>query len=518
MTSVSRSIHTIIFGITIFLGLSTSISTYSSEIISQKKFHSETLGLPGEIITSDTADFNGDRFRDIYAIFLTGDYPNRKRHLALFLYQPSLHSFPSQPDFILDIPENTMLFDLIDSSSDPESNTTATLLFLDPEKIDFWQYQDANSPLTHHQPTNGSIFFNAEEGDLPRFKLIHSFKAGTSSKKILILPAYDGMRVFEVLNNQSLSPRLITLKIPYRSYIHTKSMSSEQSGSFGARVMYYTPEPIMTDLNNDKRSDLLFLWEDQLWVFYQQTSPPYFHEHPDLHFYLGAITENERRLGTASLVSTLSDLDQDGMTDWILSKYEGTALERTMSTNVYWGAKLSEGLTMASPLFPKKTPAAHVHFVDLFADSTLEALTVNFDTGIFSLASAYLSKKIDLNFNFFKFDPKIKRFQEHGDRVELSFAIDKKTFMTECFTPKLTGDFNGDGKPDAILGKDDHHIQIHFQRDNLSFKEKPDIRLEHPCSQNVVITDFDGDNHSEFMMYYRKDSKRLNLISVFLYK
>lgn len=271
------------------------------------------------------------------------------------------------------------------------------------------------------------------------------------------------------------------------------------------RMMTSVPSLAHGDLNGDRRADLCYYQNESIGAFYQQPDGRFSAQDPrDI-----ASKKRKRRHQYLKfdVPPQILDLNGDGLLDivavyptkgraHVLLNREG----RTDYTNPDAVLKIADGW------------GTGVYVEDLDGDGRLEiVLGIVRKFGILGGIDVFLSKRVDLELHFFRYDEKARTYlaepvQELKFTIPFTFQATRETADIDLtFRPNFKADLDGDGRRDLIVEKDPNTLQVYYGAPQGLVRKVPGgvIPIQPPpgaALTQIFVSDFNGDRRSDLML------------------
>jgi hypothetical protein len=460
-----------------------------------------------EIITQD---LDHDGRADVLATCVAGNFPNYKRSLALFRQRPN-GSFAEAPDQMIALDRQAALVDVADVLPDPGQE----ILLLGPEGVRVLtqsqgQYSEPKPFISH--PTFVAL---ADPRLVPVWDFARDWD-GDGQDEIL-LPGFNSLALY-----QSPSSPPQELHLPVRPTI----MPTYRPGSLiEAKFTLWDIQPL--DFDGDKKTDLIAVQDDQIFVF-KQLEAGKFATEPDPRIVLNLWPEKIRqereiRPLTQALAPDyyimIGDYDHNGKADFLTLTLTGGFIGLVSETRIYFGGDPNLLRGQPSQKIVLKDAGAGPYLIDLDRDGKQELLLSYAAVTVANAARTVLSGHGDVLSQCYHLGPDGHYADQPGFVYKSTLKMNLRTVTQEGTLPIFQGDFNGDGKIDIFQGVSKEEAQIVLQRDG-SFDHAPDLKFPCPISiqqqDNPRFQDLDGDHLADIAAVYPREPEHAEQIHVFM--
>ena len=290
----------------------------------------------------------------------------------------------------------------------------------------------------------------------------------------------------------------------------------QQDGSFSKEIAMYAPPTIrmnpgyaeyqvnqnyFADMNLDNLQDAVFWVDDRLSIYpgrkdglFDQSS---FMFDSDVPFEYGSYDEMDRFMDknqmhsdfNARALSSLADLDNDGITDLIVMSVKSEGLfDKSINYEIYSGRKGDQGKLEFSKQPVSRILAGSIPLLfltkDFNSDKKTDFLVASVEISLGKIIKALFSGSADIDLNFYQ-------MVEHGypekpnASLEINVRFDLKSGKVS-FPTILSADLDVDGYEDLIIQRGKNTLQIYSGVDGeqLFDKDSMDIRVDLPETQN----------------------------------
>ena len=401
----------------IFL-LSLHQTSFATSLLSNSKVLSQNGAVLGLLI----ADLDHDGIQELIALERRGNFPAWTMYLTI---QPLLHKNVLRPIAIEVACSDCILVDI---------GRSENLEYLFIVKSDgLYVLSLFPSPQLKQLLSIPLLSSGAELGDISMYDFVRDIDQDGKDEILL----FSGL---SLLLYRYHAPERVTflssLRSPMKHYHHASPSEIPLHRHSALKNTTYLPFLDVLDLDGDHISDLVFLSEDELW-FFKQSQEGWSKE--PVHRCYNVLDDWERTSGEADLVPQLFDLDGDGRVDFLVNKLTGSPLDQHLRTLVFWGKDRLPMTTSSTLLERSHTSSSAFAIPKGNSPKSTELVLTQFNTGIFSIIRALVSKSIIIDFSFFPLGKHRSLSKEPRNTLSLRFSIDLQTMRLDGFLPSLNG-------------------------------------------------------------------------------
>ena len=374
---------------------------------------------------------------------------------------------------------------------------------------------DPNNQLTQLSTTPiDSIFLQAEQGDLPYLNLINDYD-GDGSFDLLTPVQLKADQPFANLQLTtgifSKQPKVRALDYKLKHFVSSFQRNQPLSFRYQTRQSSWIPEIANLDFNGDGLKDIILLWQDEFEVFSQDPKRlKHFTKNYSKRF--GILTEEDRSSSSTFASSIAAHVNDDGFADILVNKFSGSLATLNTQSQLFTRTADQE---LLRPIPRPKDKASGAILLDINNDKRLDLVTATAESGIFAAAKALLTGSVSVDFYFYLANEQGWFNDEPDFKRELDFKFDTRTFNPKGFLPTLEGDFDGDGMPDAMYGKDQNELHIILQRPGYFFPRTITYKGSIDVSENYYLDDLTGNQRTDVIFWYANWNKR-NIVRIIL--
>ncbi|MCB0308647.1 MAG: VCBS repeat-containing protein [Bdellovibrionales bacterium] len=415
----------------------------------------------------------------------TGKYPHWQVDLSIYRFSDNR----VKPLKKLSIPADTLFYGFISNTSKNQS----ALVLVRPKELEVLFSKDSTWNDVKNVKIPLSSGFEVNQDGLAR-PIDYQFENGGAT---FFVPVRTGIDVFK------LSDSMVTFdghyQIPPMAYYLSSSESMALDIPFWVRASFWFPSPVRGMLKNSNHV-LLFPWMDEVFI------QPIAYKEKSKRFVFQRLSEDEREDGQTQVVTHALDLNGDGRTDFLMNKFKGAATSLTAETTLHLTA--NDGSIDASGLRlqPEGNRAAGAVAIDLNQDGKMELAVASSQFNAWAIARALTQRQVKVMFSFYFYHERGYQLSRPDFTREILFGFDLSDLDIDGVLPILTGDFNGDGYPDALYARNRKRLTILIQKPKSKdvFPDVPSGEYDVQVLRKIRIGDLNGDGKSDIVMYDRK--------------
>jgi hypothetical protein len=267
---------------------------------------------------------------------------------------------------------------------------------------------------------------------------------------------------------------------------------------FGSRQNTYFPEAVKCDFDGNGTADICLLWQDELGLIRMQADNM-FSTTIDWR-YFGILNEQDRVKPGSYAVAFIGNMGADKMTDIVINRLAGTVTSPDSTATIFNRDPQGERKKVLRAGFESSSGAI---LVDINNDGRQDLVTAAAQSGMVAAVKVLLRKTIEVKFLFFLADEKGNLPEKANFSREIAFKVNTKTFNPHGFLPTISGDFDGDGLPDALYGKSDSRLHLILQDQQGLFPKRTTYKGDYNVSNRFLMDDLNGDGKSDLVFWYR---------------
>ena len=275
----------------------------------------------------------------------------------------------------------------------------------------------------------------------------------------------------------------------------------------------------VTDVDGDKRLDLVSIDGDLLTVFFQKKPRVYSSRRGwRVRFPVATLREEEKKdTVNVSLVS-FTDINGDGLADLAVTKIEGMlGFMDSIKTSIFIHRGTGRGNFVADSVLKIDGVSVDPMFTDMNGDGAKDCLVSRFRTDILAQAvKALILGDVAVTYEVFQFQPRTGRFIDvpvYAYDVFVTTDDIKKKGVASAPMVFIVGDHSGDGRADMVyINPKTTELELRRgvdwytgSRRTIDFQKhafwKAKLGAGHP--KRVRIQDVNGDGTNDVMLLHR---------------
>ncbi len=456
-------------------------------------FEARTSKVPGQILAVEPGDFDGDGLEDIVVAYRRGIGPSARRFLALFFRGPN--GFSPGPDLAFVVPRGMAMFDVGEADGAPGHE----LLYLSDSGVFGHGFSGRRAVEPRRLFSGASLIADPEPDDLPAWDFARDLPG---LGPVVLFPTRRDLRVL-VPGKDGLDERCEVL-VEHAATYGARGRGARSSDGFA--ITLTVPRMVFTEATGDGGLDLVTQVGDVFAVHAGEKEC--FSPRAVRRQRITIRTEDEERTGGAVVSAEIADLDGDGIADLALTKVGGGLTNLRTEVRLYRGEAGGGFSTDPLQRFDGSGFGGFVRFADVTGDQRLEMVQPRAEVSILGLTRVLLSSSVSL-------DVLVRRRSSNPDRffdpeptqvLQTSFGFDfSRPSGLMGASPIFGHDFDGDGRPDALLSKGRDRMGLHRATGGqLPFEKDSRFGLEGPGSIATTALSPGKDLRPEVLVWYPK--------------
>lgn len=401
------------------------------------------LKVPGRTVTVLPADIDGDGDQDVLVFWRLGVPPESKGELTVF--RTAQDRVSPEPFQVIALPPRMSAFDVGDADGDGRDD----VLLLQADGV-FSLPGSAEGLLRPVQLVKAMTAAAIPPVDhVPLLDLL----VDLGPTRGLLVPTVP-IGPMALYTRDSAGAYALTgmLRVQSRQDVYTAAEDALMGRDPGALFRLSIPRFVAGDQDADGRRDLIFLAEDTAAVFRMRPDGR-FPEQPDLWREFGLETERERIRGNTQVRGDAADFDGDGRLDLLFNKVAGGIA--SMKSDVWIFRARKDKSYPASPdlHIHRAGFGASLRIQDIDRDGRADLIQPFVEVGVVVMTQVLLTSKLTASFEVHLGQSGFLR-----ERPDFSLASTLKVDLTANQElsgpyPILGEDWDGDGRPDAVVGQ-----------------------------------------------------------------
>lgn len=448
---------------------------------------------------------------DLMVISVSGGPPHEHRQVTLFACDPDGTMGGAAP-VTLDLPPDVVAVDVADIDARPggelvwlsREGLTIVRPFDTPAEGDAAGGADARRFIA----VPGSLPLPPRQRLVSRMPIVNDWDNDGRAKALV--PTVHGGLIIDLASGEQ-RPIEMPIVAEYDTW----------DPDLPARVrklliaMLHWPVLMRGDDNGDGRPDLFALtrWEVAI---YHETGEGLPAE-PTRRIALQPFdAETELRFESTEVTYFATDVNGDGLTDLMLHRISGGFNSGLSETDIYInrrgadGAAGNEGAHAPDIQFRLEKGFSGIEPVDLDGDGNVELIESSIQFGVMQMVRVLLTRKAEIKVRVLTSDPEDPTRLVESWSEDMVFKLNFSEGRVDGLMPNIEGDWNGDGRRDALYQHDDDTLGVRLGE---ATKKGPGFGAKIAEQPSAIeagflrIADLDGDGLDDFVAYDPRDAK-----------
>ena len=469
------------------------------------------LSVADELLDLLAEDLNADGLKDILIIHRKGLPPEETRWVSIF-WQSADGGFSTAADQSWELDTAAVILDIGDVAGDERQE----ICYLTPEEVRYYPIDSAYyeaAPRVLFSATGLTVFPSKRR--VPLINFVRDWnddgkdEVGVFQFAGLAIYARDATGVFSPENKM-----LVELQTGMRR----TSGESEDRLTSGLRATFTFPDIRLVDYDNDGRKDLIATTEDRV-IVYRQGPDGRFTAKPDKDILFDVRTQHEKIEGLAELETVVTDLNDDGYADAVVTKQTSRGLSNFRGVvNIFWGKPDGFAAKPDQVIISEGTASSRAYIRDVNGDGRKDLILPSVKISITAIIRWLITRNIPVNFNIFLLSED-SRFSERPDFTkEVKFKIDWSG-ESDTQAMDLDGDYNGDLRKDFVFATDEDELSVYLgipESGDRLFSKKPVAKVTADAFGELSSHDLNGDGYSDMIIYYPQSKERKGMVQVLM--
>jgi hypothetical protein len=272
----------------------------------------------------------------------------------------------------------------------------------------------------------------------------------------------------------------------------------------------------LLDFNADGRRDIITTEDDEVAVHFQNGGR--FSPEHDYQIHFDVRTQEEKIEGIASIMTTISDLNDDGYADAVVTKQTAKGLSNFRGViNIYYGGPDGYSAEQDQVIISEGTASSISFIRDVNGDGRRDLILPSVKISISAIIRFLITRSVPIHLNIFLLNEE-GRFSDRADFTkEVKFKIDLSG-DSDTQAMDLDGDYNGDKRKDFVFATDEDELSIYLGitgGDRL-FSKKPVTKVEANAFGQLSSPDLNNDGYSDMIIYYPQNKDRKGMVEVLI--
>jgi len=478
-----------------------------------EEFALSKLSVADEVLDLVTEDLNADGLKDILIVHRKGLEPDETRWVSIF-WQTAAGGFSTAANQSWELDTSAVVLDIGDVAGDRRKE----ICYLSPEEV---RYYPLNSDLYETEPqtlfaSRGLTVFPSKRR-IPLINFVRDWnddgfdEVGVFRFEGLSIHVRDETGAFSAENKILVE---LSTGMSRASY----QQKGEQDLTPGLSARFTFPDIRLVDYDGDGRKDLITSTDDRVMV-YRQDADGQFTPQADADVLFDVRTQHEKIEGLAEVETYVSDLNNDGFADAIVTKQTAKGLSNFRGViNIFWGKPNGYAQTPDQVIISEGTASAQAVVRDVNGDGRKDMILPSVKISITAIIRWLITRNIPVNFNIFLLGADGKFPDRPSYTKEVKFKID---FSGESDTQAmdLDGDFNGDKRKDFVFATDEDELSVYLgiaDGGDRLFSKKPVAEITADAFGELFSDDLNGDGYSDMVISYPQSKDRKGMVQVLM--
>lgn len=459
------------------------------------EFRESPMQATGAIRSVVADDLDGDGKLELIVSITAGTPPNEKRRIQIF--HIGANGYDAQPRWTLDVPAGATVFD----TGDVDGDRAAELLWIYRNRVGAVDFAASGPGDERTLVDKGCGVCWADRTKAPVLDLVRDWRGDASVE--LMLPGDGEFRFFERREGAFVAAE--TVAVEMERDLHSAKATKSESYGFSVTATIKVPEWALVDYDNDRDADLYVVGNERIWVVRQTDGR--FESKSTASRFFKIRSEQDWKRQDVTVSTHVRDLDGDGFGDLVFNKFGGSITNFSSDIRVYRGG--ATGLP-ASPTYSRqfKGFSGLLKFADADRDGRVDMIAPGVEVSIGKIIRVLTVKKLDMEYGLYRCDGPQLFSQEPTQKFDVPFHMGTGDENDFSGTPPEYGyDFDGDGRPDLLVGTSPDEIAVKSGKGGLDFTG-PTATIKAPAANGAEVMDLDGDGKTDLVIWYGTASRQ----------
>ena len=277
------------------------------------------------------------------------------------------------------------------------------------------------------------------------------------------------------------------------------------------RVSYRGAGLTSADFDGDGVKDLIAVWRDNLNVYLQKSGR--FEDEADKRMKMELSSKEERESGISQVSLRLEDMNNDGILDIVglKSRFRGPTNIQSQ-VHIFYGRSGADYPAVPDKIVVAEGIAAPI-LQDLDGNGVIDVIMPQMKFDLATLIRVLTTQSINMGLVIYLGDTQ-------GDYPTQPSQISNLSLEVNPFAPRggepifrMDGDFNGDQRPDMLVGAGDNELSVFWGGGDGSPSPGADLKLKVKKPDQIEISDLNRDGASDIIAIYETEGKMIVLLS-----
>lgn len=470
--------------------------------------------IPGRVQDLEVVDLDQDGLQDLFITWVEGEYPNYTRGITVFFQNKD--GFSEQARQNINVGNAVALVDL----GLVDADRGVDIACLCRGNVSYYPLRGRQygklTKLVNARPFTAM----ADENSLPLYDFVQDWNR--DGKDEMLLQEFDRTLFFRTGAAGIDTSKSVEINIDARISIHMGGAERMFQEHQSLRAFYYMPQLSVADFDGDGKKDLVAVVRSKISIHKQQADGN-FSVNPDqvvtLNLPRPAPKEGKKQRGEPNPPNLIiDDFNLDGKMDVVASQLYGSISDLKSQTFIYYGHTGSLLKKRHDQLIERNQAASFALIRDIDGDHTLDLIIPYINIDLLSVAQMIVTSSATVNFAMYTI-PRGKIYPKQPTGVDTTnIKFNMREMAVEGGVPNVDGDFNGDGKNDAVVGKNMTELHVQLGHGKGVFEDKPWAVIPVPSPLFPVVNDLNGDRLADVVVTYNPYHEHDHRLYVFINK
>jgi len=479
----------------------------------QPAFLLSRLSVADELLDMFTEDLNADSLSDILIVHKKGLPPKETRWISIF-WQSAQGGFSTAANQSWELDTSAVILDIGDVTGD----TRKEICYLTSDEV---RYYPINGNAYELLPralfkVRGMTVIPAKRR-APLLNFVRDWNQ--DGKDEVGVFEFSGLTIYASNTENKFAP---SDSVPIRLESGMQRVTDEREDARGALtsglVARFTfPDLRLVDFDNDGLNDIIATMEDRVRV-YRRGRDGKFTARAGDDILFDVRTQQEKIEGEAELQTVVTDLNNDGYADALVTKQTNKGLSNFRGViNLFWGRANGYPAVPDQVIISEGTASSRTYIRDINADGRQDLILPSVKISITAIIRMLITRNLPIAFNIFLMGAD-GRFPEQPDFTkEVKLKIDWSG-ESDSQAMDLDGDYNGDQRKDFVFATEEDVLAIYLgvAGDDELFSKRPVAEVTADAFGELSSPDLNNDGYSDMIIYYPQSKERKGVVEVLM--
>jgi len=457
------------------------------------------MGRPIQVWPVELTGKCGANTSDILVISVSGGPPDELRQVSVFPCGRGADG-SALPPIRVEVPEDAVALDVCDADERPGGE----LVWLDRRGLTLVRPDGDAPPRFIAVP--GGLPLPTRQRLVSRMPIVGDWDNDGRAKALV--PTVGGGRIVDLASGES-RPIEMPLVAQYDTW----------DPDLPARVRklliaaLHWPVLMRGDDDGDGRTDLYALTRWEIAIYHETGAG--LPENPSRRIALRPFdAETELRFESTDVTYFATDVNGDELTDLMLHRISGGFNSGLSETDFFFNARNAAGVAgVDTDREPDKQLRVTKGFsgiepIDLDGDGRVELVESSVQFGVMQMVRVLLTRKVEIKVRVLTADQSGVLHESWSE--DMVFKLNFGEGRVDGLMPTTEGDWNGDGRKDALYQHDDDSLGIRLGKatdDGPGFTGRVAEQPSKVSAGFLRVSDLDGDGLDDFVTYDPRDAE-----------